>query len=289
MMKAQVRPQAAAPVRPTQERTEAPERGKLSLGRGGRRAAGWLLSALIVVLLILAWQAAIWIGRLESYVLPTPRQVLAVFGQSDTRTLILDNIGPTLTEAMIGFVLCLLIGSVLAVAMFASRIVRDALYPLLIASQAIPTIAIGAVLVIALGYGAAPKVVVVILYSFFAVTVNVYDSLQSLDPELPALLRTLGASSWHVLRTARIPAALPGFFTGAKLAVSYSISGAIYGEWVGATGGLGYVLQMANGQFASATVFAIVLVMALLGLLAFSIVALLERLLIPWTRVGSER
>jgi ABC-type nitrate/sulfonate/bicarbonate transport system permease component len=289
MMKSQAQLQAPAVARAAQELTETPERGNLGRGRGRRRTAGWLLSALIVVLLILAWQAAIWIGHLESFVLPTPRQVLAVFGQSETRSLILDNISPTLTEAMIGFVLCLLIGSLLAVAMFASRIVRDALYPLLIASQAIPTIAIGAVLVIVLGYGAAPKVVVVILYSFFAVTVNVYDSLQSLDPELPALLRTLGASPWQVLRTARIPAALPGFFTGAKLAVSYSISGAIYGEWVGATGGLGYVLQMANGQFASATVFAIVLVMALLGLLAFSIVALLERLLIPWTHVGNDR
>src|SRR5207302_6746141 len=128
------------------------------------------------------------------------------------------------------------------------RIMRDALYPLLIASQAIPTIAIGAVLVIAIGYGAAPKVIVVVLYSFFAVTVNVYDSLQSLDPEMPALLKTLGASSWQVLRAARIPAALPGFFTGAKLAVAYCISGAIYGEWVGATGGLGYALQMAANQ-----------------------------------------
>jgi ABC-type nitrate/sulfonate/bicarbonate transport system permease component len=239
--------------------------------------------------MVLAWQAAIWIWHLESYVLPTPRQVLEAFGQTDTRSLILDNVGPTVMEALIGFALCLVIGSALAVAMFASRIVRDALYPLLIASQAIPTIAIGAVLVIALGYGAAPKVVVVVLYSFFAVTVNVYDSLQSLDPELPALLRTLGASPWQVLRTARIPAALPGFFTGAKLAVTYSISGAIYGEWVGATGGLGYALQMAVNQNATATVVAIVVVMALLGLLAFGVVAVIERLAVPWTRPGNDR
>jgi ABC-type nitrate/sulfonate/bicarbonate transport system permease component len=159
----------------------------------------------------------------------------------------------------------------------------------LIASQAIPTIAIGAVLLIAFGYGAGPKIVVVVLYSFFAVTVNIYDSLQSLDPELPALLRTLGASPWQVLRTARIPAALPGFFTGAKLAVAYCISGAIYGEWVGATGGLGYALQTARNQFATATVFAIVVVMAVLGMLAFAAVAACERLLIPWNRIGHDR
>jgi ABC-type nitrate/sulfonate/bicarbonate transport system permease component len=253
------------------------------------RALGWMLSVAIVALLIAAWQALIWIQGLESYILPTPRQVVEAFGQADTRSLILDNIGPTLSEALIGFAICLLVGAALAVVMFASRVMRDALYPLLIASQAIPTIAIGAVLLIAFGYGAGPKIVVVVLYSFFAVTVNIYDSLQSLDPELPALLRTLGASPWQVLRTARIPAALPGFFTGAKLAVAYCISGAIYGEWVGATGGLGYALQTARNQFATATVFAIVVVMAVLGMLAFAAVAACERLLIPWNRIGHDR
>jgi ABC-type nitrate/sulfonate/bicarbonate transport system permease component len=257
--------------------------------RRRQRAAGWALSALIVAMLIGCWQAAIWIWGLESWILPTPRQVVEAFGQADTRSLILDNIGPTVTEALTGFLLCLVLGSALAVAMFISRILRDALYPLLIASQAIPTIAIGAVLVAAMGFGPGPKVVVVVLYSFFAVTVNVYDSLQSLDPELPALLRTLGASPWQVLRTARIPAALPGFFTGAKLAVAYSVSGAIYGEWVGATGGLGYALQMARNQFAESTVLAIVLVMAAIGLIAFGVVALLERLIVPWRRHGNER
>ncbi|MDB5076152.1 MAG: hypothetical protein JWO42_2331, partial [Chloroflexi bacterium] len=99
MMKSQAQLQAPAVARAAQELTETPERGNLGRGRGRRRTAGWLLSALIVVLLILAWQAAIWIGHLESFVLPTPRQVLAVFGQSETRSLILDNISPTQTEA----------------------------------------------------------------------------------------------------------------------------------------------------------------------------------------------
>ena len=254
-----------------------------------QRAAGWVLSALIVAGLLLCWQAAIWVGHLEEYILPTPLQVLQAFGDPGTRGLILDNLGPTLTEAMVGFALCLVVGALLAVAMFASRVVRDGLYPLLIASQAIPTIAIGAILLVALGYGPQPKIAVVVLYSFFAVSVNVYDSLQSLDPELPAVLRTLGASPWQVLWTARIPAALPGFFTGAKLAATYSISGAIYGEWVGATGGLGYALQMAANQNHSPAVLAIVVVMAVLGIVAFSVVALLERLFTPWSHGGLDR
>jgi ABC-type nitrate/sulfonate/bicarbonate transport system permease component len=265
-------------------RPDSTEQRAPQVRRGRRVPIGYLFSALIVLAFLLLWQAAIWIWHLEAYILPSPWQVAQAFGQQDTRDLIANNVGVTVVEALTGFGVCVVVGVVLAVAMFASRIVRDALYPLLVASQAIPTIAIGAVLVIALGYGIAPKIVVVTLYAFFAVTVSVYDSLRSLDPELPALLRTLGASPLQVLWTARLPAALPGFFTGAKLAVTYSIAGAIYGEWVGSTGGLGYALQMAANQLASAEVLAIVVVMAALGLAAFVIVAALERLLVPWSR-----
>ncbi|HXT38352.1 MAG TPA: ABC transporter permease [Chloroflexota bacterium] len=265
--------------------TRAPLKIGAARGWGGDRfRAGWLLSLLIVALLLGFWQAAVTIGHLESYILPSPLEVAQAFGKQSTQSLILDNLMVTIEEALAGFAACLVVGVGLAVLMFRSRILRDALYPLLIASQAIPTIAIGAILVIALGYGLAPKIVVVVLYSFFAVTVSVYDSLLTLDPDLPALLRTLGASPWQVLRIARIPAALPGFFTGAKLAVAYSVSGAIYGEWVGSTGGLGYALQMASNAMEAPTVLAVVVVMAALSLAAFAAVAALERLCTPWAR-----
>ena len=265
--------------------TRAPRKAGAARGWGGNRfRAGWLLSLLIVALLLACWQGAVTIWHLESYILPSPLVVAQAFGKQTTQTLILDNIMVTIEEALIGFLACLVVGVGLAICMFSSRILRDALYPLLIASQAIPTIAIGAILVIALGYGLAPKIVVVVLYSFFAVTISVYDSLLTLDPELPALLRTLGASPWQELRIARIPAALPGFFTGAKLAVAYSVSGAIYGEWVGSTGGLGYALQMASNAMEAPTVLAVVVVMAALSLAAFAAVAALERLCTPWAR-----
>ncbi|HVA92535.1 MAG TPA: ABC transporter permease [Chloroflexota bacterium] len=252
--------------------------------RGGWFRSGWLLSILIVAFLLGCWQGAVALWHLESYILPSPLEVAQAFGKHDTQSLILTNITVTIEEALAGFAACLVVGVGLAICMFSSRVLRDALYPLLIASQAIPTIAIGAILVIALGYGPAPKIVVVILYSFFAVTVSVYDSLLTLDPELPAVLRTLGASPWQVLRIARLPAALPGFFTGAKLAVAYSVSGAIYGEWVGSTGGLGYALQMASAAMEAPTVLAVVVVMAALSLAAFAAVAVLERLCTPWAR-----
>jgi len=249
-----------------------------------RGHGGLLLSALLIVAAGAVWALAARAARTESWLLPSPADVAGAFGQPDTRALILDNLAPTLEEALAGFVLCLAIGVALAVLMSASPILRDGLYPLLIATQAVPVIAIAAVLVLAFGYGLTPKIVVVVLFSFFAVTVNVYDSLMAVDPALLDVQRTLGASPWQLLRVVRLPAALPGFFTGAKLAVTYCVSAAVYGEWVGATGGLGYALIQAANQFAQARVFALVLVMAALSLTGFGLVALLERLVVRWPR-----
>ena len=149
------------------------------------RRRGLVISALIVLAALGAWQLATAALHLETWVLPTPVEVAAAFTQPDTQALIVDNLWPTLEEAAVGFAICVGIGVGLAAAMASSRVVRDGLYPLLIASQAIPIIAIAAVLVVVLGYGLAPKVVVVVLFSFFAITVNVYDALQTLDPDLP--------------------------------------------------------------------------------------------------------
>ena len=249
-----------------------------------RRRRGALLSALIVLAALALWQLATMAFHVESWLLPSPLDVAATFAKPDTQSLIADNIWPTAQEALLGFGASLCLGVALAVAMATSRVIRDGLYPLLIASQTIPTIAIAAVLIVAFGFGLAPKIVVVTLFSFFAVTVNVYDAFQSLDPELPGVLRSLGASRWDILRTARLPAALPGFFTGARLAITYTVSAAVYSEWVGATGGLGYALIQAKSQFAEAQVIAIVVVMAALGVSGFAAVAVLERLCVPWNR-----
>lgn len=243
-----------------------------------------VLSLALVASALALWQGVISFYHVPSWLAPAPGDVWTSFSDPDTQSLIGSNIWTTVQEALSGFVLAVLIGAALAGAMAASRIVRDGLYPLLIASQAIPTIAIGAVLVVAFGYGLTPKVVVVVLFSFFAVTVSVYDALQTLDPDLPGVLQTLGASRRDIVVTVYLPAALPGLFTGAKLAATYAMAAAVYGEWTGATGGLGYALIEAKNQSPPAQVFAIVAVMAALGVAAFTLVALLEWLCLPWKR-----
>ena len=238
--------------------------------------------SVFVLLFIILWQAVIWVMHLESWLLPSPYDVITGFGRADTQAILKIDLWPTVDEALIGFALAVAGGVALAAAMNLSRLFRTGMYPLLIASQAVPTIAIAAVLVVLFGYGLAPKVVVVFLFCFFSVTVNVDDAIRDLDPELPQLLRTLGASRWYIFRVAGLPSALPGLFTGARLAATYCVAAAVYGEWVGATGGLGYGLQMASYQNDQTLVFDLVLVMALLGIGAFTALTLLERLCIPW-------
>jgi len=256
-------------------------------GRGGWGVrATRLLAPLIVLALLGLWQGVTSALHLQAWLLPSPGDIVAAFRDPDTQAQLTSNLWPTVEEALVGFICCCVVGVALAWAMAASRIVRDALYPLLIASQAIPIIAIAAVLVVVFGFGLTPKVIVVVLYSFFAVTVNVYDALETLDPELPGLLRTLGASRWDIVRTARIPAALPGFFTGAKLAVTYSVAAAVFAELVGATGGLGPMLITAANGLKEPQVFAVMVVLALLSVAGFAVVALLEWLLVPWARRG---
>ena len=254
--------------------------------RATHRAAGWGVTAAIALVALGLWQAAAAAFG-AAWLLPPPGAVVAAFEDPATRDVILANVGPTVEEALAGFALCIVVGVALALAMAASRAVRDGLYPLLIASQTVPTIAIAAILVVALGYSIVPKIVAVVLYSFFAITVNVYDALQALDPELPGLLRTLGASRWDMLRTAQLPAALPGFFTGARLSVAYSISAAVYAELIGASnGGLGIALTQATNALDQPRVFAIVVVMAALGLLGYAAVAAIEHLCVPWARAA---
>ncbi len=270
---------AARPARVRPAPDGAPE-----MGGPRARMRGWVLAVCIVLAALALWQSAVSLLHVQAWLLPSPGDVAAAFQDPDTQAQIANNLWPTVEEALAGFACCCVVGVALAWAMALSRTVRDALYPLLIASQAIPIVAIAAVLVVVFGFGLAPKVVVVVLYSFFAVTVSVYDALQTLDPELPGLLRTLGASRWGIARTARFPAALPGFFTGAKLAVTYSVAAAVFGELAGATRGLGPVLVKAANGLDEPQVFAVTAVLGLLSVAGFALVALLEWVCVPWAR-----
>ncbi|MGI6605217.1 MAG: ABC transporter permease [bacterium] len=194
----------------------------------------------------------------------------------------------TLFEALLGFLVSVALAFVLAVAMDSLPLLGRALYPLLVTTQTIPIISVAPLFLIWFGYGLLPKVLVVVLVCFFPVAVSLLQGLTAVDPDLIDLLRSMGASKVMVLRLIKLPAALPSLFSGLKIAATYSIMGAVIGEWLGAQAGLGYYMTLAQRSFLTARVFATILIITVLSLGVFKVIEVLEGLLIPWRRLHSE-
>lgn len=245
-----------------------------------------VLPLLLLAGLIGAWQLAASTGALadllglESFLVPSPAEVAESLW--DNRALLAEDGWVTLREIALGLALAIVVGVVFAVAMHLSALVRDATYPLIIASQTVPIIVLAPILVIWLGYGIGPKLVVVTLICFFPIAVAGFDGLRSVDPAAIKLMRTLDASRWQILRRVEMPAALPSFFSGAKIAVAVAPIGAIFGEWVGSSSGLGHLMLQDLGRFETARMFAAITVLSAIALVGFALVALAERLVVTW-------
>jgi putative hydroxymethylpyrimidine transport system permease protein len=235
-------------------------------------------------LLILAglglWELIVHLVHIPAYLLPAPSQIAADLA-ADWPVL-----GPallvTLQEVLLGFAIAVVAGVGLAVLLHLSPVVRRAVYPLLIGSQTVPIIVLAPILVIMLGYGIAPKLVIVALICFFPIVVNGIDGLKSVDPELIRMMRTLDASRWAVLRRVEFPAALPTIFSGLRIAATFAAIGAVFGEWSGSSQGLGYVMLAATPNLLTARIFAAIVLLTAVALTLFGVVSLLERIFVPW-------
>jgi ABC-type nitrate/sulfonate/bicarbonate transport system permease component len=190
---------------------------------------------------------------------------------------------------LIGFGAALGAGVAVAGLIAYSRTFQRAVYPFVIASQTVPIVVIAPLLLIWVGYGLAPKVIIVGLIAFFPIVVNTVDGLRAVDPDLISLMRTLGASRWQVFTKVQVPAALPFLFSGAKVAVTVSVIGAVIGEWVGANAGLGYLTKISVPLFQTARSFAAVVILAVMGVGLFVVVGILERFLLPWYHTARRR
>jgi ABC-type nitrate/sulfonate/bicarbonate transport system permease component len=253
--------------------------------------AGRVLPPLVFSLVVLgAWQAYTELADINPLLLPSPLEVAA--SVVDNASLFARNAVVTLQEILLGFVLGIAAGIGLAVLLTYSRLVERAVYPWLVASQMIPIVAVAPILVVWFGFTIVPKVVVVALVCFFPVVVNTIDGLKAVDPEMVRLMRTLGMSRRRIMRSVRVPSALPYVFSGLKVAMALSVIGAVFGEWVGSSEGLGYLMLALNNQLATTELFAAVLVLSLMGIALFFLVGLVERLVIPWhheTRRASQQ
>jgi NitT/TauT family transport system permease protein/putative hydroxymethylpyrimidine transport system permease protein len=246
----------------------------------------WLAPLAVVIALVALWElAARWdliadALSIEPFLVPAPSDVAESL--VDDRELLAENAWVTLQEVVLGFALAAVAGFGAALALHLSDTLRRAFYPLLVASQTVPVIAIAPILVVWLGFGIGPKLAIIALVCFFPITVNTLDGLRAVDPDLPRMMRTLDANRGQILRRVEIPSALPFLFSGAKIAAAISVIGAVFGEWSGANEGLGHLILVAQGQVQTARVFAAVVVLSALALTLFGLLALLERRLAWW-------
>ena len=243
---------------------------------------GHLLTAGLFAAVIGAWQAIATLSWASDLILASPVETWRAF-ETD-HGLLLDNAWTTLEEVLLGLALAVALGALAAVLMHLVRPLRDASYPLLIASQAIPVPVVAPLFILAFDYGIRPKVAIVALISFFPVTVNLIDGLRSVEGDQLKLMRGLGASRLTTLRKVELPAALPRLFSGLRVAATVSVIGAVFGEWAGADKGLGRLVLIGINQLQTPRVYAGIVILMLMSVALFAAVTIAQRILVPWSR-----
>lgn len=241
----------------------------------------------VIALLAVLWEAAShWFG-VPDYILPSLDSIFSTMADQWSGTLA-SATWVTTEEVLLGFALAIAVAAGLAVILHSSRILRNACYPLLIGSQAVPIVVIAPVLTIIFGFTITPKLVVVALVCFFPVVVNAVDGLAAVDPELLRVMRTLDGGRWAAFRRVEAPAALPSLFTGLRVAATYAPIGAVFGEFAGSQNGLGYLMLQATPQLETSLVFAAIFILTAEAIALFVAVTMLERLCCPWAREGKQ-
>ena len=248
-----------------------------ALGAWLRKRAG---AFLVFLALFLLWEYAVRLFGVKEYLLPPPSKVWTEFlKRSDT---VLLGAWETTKEILGGYFLAVVVSIPLAYAVARSRFIEESVYPVVVFLQIIPKIAIAPLFIIWLGFGFMPKLLIVFLLCFFPIVVASVAGFKSVDPEIMDFSRTTGASPWTMFVKIRLPQALPEIFTGLKVGAALSATAAVVAEFVAADRGLGYLLQQYNGQLETPMVFAIIVLLSLIGLAVYYTVEVIERLVIPW-------
>lgn len=242
-----------------------------------------ILAALSLVVL---WQAIIVIGKVPQYIAPSPLDVAQVFAEKGG--MLWANFWPTFTEAVLGFIVGNSIAVLLAIWFVHSPLSERAFYPIAVFINTIPIIAIAPILVLLLGNGYAPKIVIAALICFFPTLVNMVRGLKSVPPQMAELMRVLSASQMEILFKVRLQASLPYLFAALKIASTTCVIGAIVGEWIGSNYGLGALIIDATYNFRSPLLYATVLLGALLAVTFFTLTTLAERALLKWRPADSH-
>jgi NitT/TauT family transport system permease protein len=238
-------------------------------------------SIVLGVVLLLAWEGIVRLFHVPNFVIPAPSEIAVSLYR---------NAGPlgvatvaTAKEVLVGFVLATLVGVALALLIVRFRLLGRALYPIIVLFQTVPKVALAPIFILWFGYDLAPKVLLIVVIAFFPVTLDMLSGLQSVDPGLVSLMRSVGAKETDIMLRVRIPNSLPHLMSGMKIAITFSVIGAIVGEFAGASAGLGYMIQFASTQLDTPLIFAALIVVSVVGVVFYYLIELLERVATPWS------
>ena len=239
-----------------------------------------LLSSSLILLILFIWQLLSTLEIIPSFMLPSPLAVIQAFIKD--LTLLMQHLYVTLIEACAGLVLGVLSGIILATLMDQVKVFRLAFYPLAVLTQTVPTVAIAPLLVLWLGYGAQPKIVLVFLTTFFPVTVNLLDGFSQVDPDEIKLLRAMGANPIQIFTYCKWPASLPSFFSALRVSTSYAIIGAVIAEWMGGKAGLGVYMMRVKKSFDFDKMFAVIFLISALSFALLAVLQWVQAKVMPW-------
>lgn len=245
-----------------------------------------LYPAIFFVVLLSIWETISRFEVFPPFILPSPSSIFVSLITNFTS--MQYDILITLYEALTGFIIAIILSVAIAIAMDSIIGFKKTIYPVLIISQTIPIIIIAPLFIIWFGYGYAPKIIIVTLICFFPITISLLQGLIAVDKELIDLLRSMGASKLQIYKFVKIPSAMPGFFSGLKIAATYSIMGATIGEWVGGKSGLGVYMIRAKQAFETDRVFAAIIIIVILSILLLKLIEFAEKKNTPWLLVSDE-
>ncbi|MBW9153746.1 ABC transporter permease [Clostridium estertheticum] len=245
-----------------------------------------LIPIIFQVVILFIWQVAVDRWKVPQYILPSPKDILITL--VNILPSITSHIYTTLYEALIGFIISIVFALILAILMDNVKLIKKCVYPILVVSQTIPIIALAPLFIIWFGFGILPKIVVVVLVCFFPIVVSLVDGLESVDKDMVNLLKTMGANRYQIFTMVKLPSSTVNFFSGLRIAATYSIMGAVIGEWLGGDKGLGVYMIRAKNSYALDKVFAVIIIIVILSMALFGLLYLLQYIFTPWTRNSKD-
>lgn len=240
----------------------------------------------LLAVVLIVWQAVVSLGAVPNFMLPSPVQVVQAF--VDDFSTLMESAATSLQETFWGMSIAVALAFGSAFLMDCFRLVKKSLYPILIITQTVPTVAIAPLLVLWMGYDMTPKIVLVIISCYFPIAVGLLNGFSSADPDVINLMRTMGSSRWQIFCHVKVPSSLSNFFSGLRISVSYSVIGAVVAEWLGGNSGLGVYMTHMRKSYAYDRMFAVILLVSVISLLLIKLVDVLQHICMPWEKVAQN-